>query len=82
MSPSLLNVLLHIGRVIAVAKDAEVFVAELLKGNNVSDEGKQLVMDFLGLLDAGIIPVPGLSKEDVSHIVAEINATVVLEPKA
>jgi len=79
MSPSILQVMLHIGTLIAMVKDVEKSIADLVAKKNVSADMKQVLEDVLLLLQSGLIQIPGMSSEQIAQVIKDIEASFVSE---
>ncbi len=88
MSPSFLQVLLHIGSIIALVKDVEKSIGDLVAKRSPADDMKAVLGDVLSLISSGLIAIPGLSQEQLASVVEEIEgvllpqAVAALEPVA
>lgn len=74
MSPSLLSIILNLGKIIAVLKDLEKTVADAVAKQNVTADLKQDLADAVALVGAGLISIPGLTADQLAGVVKEIEA--------
>lgn len=73
MSPSLINVILHLGKIINLVQDGVGTIEQLLSGKDALPEAKQALADLMGLLASGLFVIPGLTDVQVSQIVIDID---------
>ncbi len=74
MSPSLIQIILNAGKLIATLKDLEKTVADAVSKQNITADLKQDLADLVGLVQAGLFSVPGLTADQIAGVAAEIQA--------
>lgn len=74
MNPSVLAILLHVGKVIQAAKDTEKAIADLVAGKPSTSDVEAVLEDILGLVTSGLITVPGVTSEQLQQIVNDVKA--------
>lgn len=74
MSPSLLSILLHLGKILGTIKDFEKTVADAAGKKEVGPDLKADLLDVLGLLVSGLVVIPGVSADALAQVVAEVQA--------
>ncbi len=72
MSPSLIQIILNAGKLIATLKDLEKTVADAVAKQNVTADLKQDLADLVGLVQAGLFAIPGLTADQIAGVAAEI----------
>lgn len=76
MSPSVLAILLHVGKVIQAAKDTEKAIADLVAGKPSAADVEAVLEDVINLVTSGLISVPGVTSEQLQQIVNDVKAVV------
>lgn len=76
MNPSVLAILLHVGKVIQAVKDVEHAVADLVSGKPSAADAQAVLEDVLGLVTSGLINVPGMNAEQLQQIVNDVKAVI------
>lgn len=76
MSPGLLQIILHVGGLISTLKDFEKTVSDAVAKQNVTADLKQDLMDLVGLVSAGLIPIPGLTADQLAKALQDVQAIV------
>ncbi len=74
MNPSILAILLHVGKVIQALKDTEKAVADLISGKPSTSDVEAVLEDVLNLVTSGLINVPGVTSEQLQQIVNDVKA--------
>lgn len=72
MNPSTLAILLHLGSLLRLLKDIEQGVEHVIKGQASTDDLKLILQDVAGLLEMGVINIPGMTKEQIAMAVADL----------
>lgn len=72
MSPSILAIILHLGGILKTLKDAEAALADSIQGKGTSAEWLTALNDALGLMTSGVITLPGLTQDQITAAVGDI----------
>ena len=76
--PSVIAILLHVGKIISAVKDVEKAVADLVAKNMAAEPGdvKAILEDLKGLVDSGLISIPGVSAAQIDQVIADLEKAV------
>ncbi|PWU11830.1 MAG: hypothetical protein C5B47_00270 [Verrucomicrobia bacterium] len=76
MNPLILKLILHIGTVIKTVKDTEHGVEDVIAGKLTVADIETLLNDIVELVKAGVITIPGVTVEEFTKIIADIEAAI------
>lgn len=82
MSTNLLTVLLHLGSILTLVKDVKISIADLIAGKISWADAKDLGDDVLCLLKCGLIPIPGLTKDQIDQVILELEKSLGLSTES
>lgn len=72
MNPSILKVLLNVGKIIKAVKDVEGLVSDVVAGKSLQSDAVAICGDLVALIDSGVIVIPGISKEEAQAALQEL----------
>lgn len=76
MPTDILKIFLHLASIIQTMKDVEATVSDVVKGVSFGADGQKSISDLIGLVDAGIIVIPGVESAQVSKAIQDLLAQI------
>jgi hypothetical protein len=71
-----ISIILNLGRIIQTGKDIEHAAVDLVHKNYSKDDIKAILEDFKGLIDSGLIEIPGLPTQEIDAAITALEGVV------
>jgi hypothetical protein len=78
MSP--IAILLHIGGIISVVKDAEKSIADIIAKKSVGADVALLVDDLCALFTSGLLNIPGATASEITAALQSLKTLIPVAP--
>lgn len=74
--PSVIAILLHVGKIIQAVKDIESEVLDLIHKDpaKAAQDAKAILADIQALVSDGLIAIPGISADQINAVIASLES--------
>ena len=72
MSPSLIMVLLNLGKIMQSVRDLEKCIADAVAGHPTKEDLQAIGKDISALFQCGLISIPGITAAQVQQVIADL----------